>query len=396
MAVRIDHVRAVEILNSYGRPALEVWTTLVGGATGSARVGSGAQTPGGLATVLDQATRELAGVRFDDLAELDAALRKLDDSEPGARPGPHAIRGVSIAAARAMARDEELPLWRFLASPDTPRRLPVPQFTLINGGHRAGTALDFEEFTIAPLGAPTMGAAVRAGIEIHARLRAVLDGLNLATRTGDDGGFTPEIDWPERVLELIAETIDDAGYALGAGGVAIAMRVAASEFRDGAQYRVAGERLSSDEMIARLEQMVADFPIWSIEDGLAHDDWDGWADLTRRLGERVQLVGGDVFATGPGVIPAAVACNVANAALIKVAEYGTVTETLEALRACREAGYAQVVAHRGDINDAFIADLAVAAGCAQLIAGAPNRDERVANCNRLIEIESDGRLAYGL
>jgi enolase len=272
----------------------------------------------------------------------------------------------------------------------------VPCFTLVNGGRRAASALSFEEFMIVPVGAPNMRAAVRAGTEIHGRLRAVLAELDLTTRVGDDGGFVPEIDWPERVIELIAETIVDAGYPLGVGGVAIALRVAASEFRQGDSYRMAGEWLSSAELVARFEQMVADFPICSIEDGLAHDDWDGWADLTRRLGDRVQLVGGDVFATDPALIATAVARKVGNAALIRVAQFGTVSETLEAMRACHEAGYAQVVAHRGETSDAFIADLAVATGCGQLKAGAPTRAERVSKYNRLIEIEADHPLSYGL
>jgi enolase len=396
MAVRIEHVHAVEVIDSYGRPALEVRLTLDGGATGSAWVASGVNPPDELAWALDEAARELDGTPFDGLADVDGALRKLDGSAIGIRPSAHAIRGASIAAARAMACEVGLPLWRFLAAPDARQCLPVPYFTLVNGGRRAGTALSFEEFMIVPLGAPNMRAAVRAGIEIHARLRTVLAGLRLTTQVGEDGGFAPAIDWPERVLELIAETIVDAGYPLGAGGVAIGLRVGASDFRQGEYYRMAGEWLTTAELVARLEQMVADFPIWSIEDGLAPDDWDGWADLTRRLGDRVQLVGGDVFATDPELIATAVQRNVANAALIKVAQFGTVTETLEAMRACREAGYGQIVAHRGETTDAFIADLAVATGCGQLKAGAPTRAERVAKYNRLIEIEADDRLAYGL
>ena len=396
MVVQIEHVHAVEIIDSYGRPALEVRVTLAGGATGSAWVASGANPTDQLTGILDEVARELGDVAFDKLADLDGALRKLDDTDIGLRPGPGAVRGVSIAAARAVAVGEGVPLWRFLSSPDTEARLPVPHFTLVNGGGRAGTALDFEEFMIAPLGAPNVRAAVRAGTEIHSRLRTVLAGLRLATQVGEDGGFAPAIDWPERVLELIAETIADAGYSLGTDGVAIALRVAASEFRHGDGYRVAGEWLSSDEMVARYEQMVADFPIWSIEDGLAPDDWDGWAAMTRRLGDRVQLVGDDVFATDPKLIGMAVARCVANAAVIKVAQFGTVTETLEAMRACREAGYAQVVAHRGETADAFIADLAVATGCGQLKAGAPTRGERVAKYNRLMTIEDITGLPFGL
>lgn len=392
--VRVNGVHAVEIIDSHGQPALEVRMTLAGGATGSACVPFGLNPPAELAAILDAAVLELGGASFDGLADLDGALRKLADSGLEPPPGPDALRGVSIAAARAMAAREQMPLWRFLALPETEQRLPVPEFTLINGGGRAATALDFEEFMIVPVGAPSMSAAVRAGTELRARLRALLVGSNLGSEVGEDGGYAPAIEWPERVLELIAETIADAGYALGGDGVALAVRVAASAFRHGDGYRMAGEWLSTADMVARYEDMVADFPLWSLEDALAQDDWDGWADLTRRLGDRVQLVGGDVFATDPELIATAVSRNVANAALIKIAQFGTVTEILEAVRACREVGYGQVVAHQAVTSDAFVADLAVGTGCGQLRAGAPSRGERVANYNRLIEIEADHQLPY--
>lgn len=392
--VRVRDVRAVEIIDSYGLPALEVRVTLAGGAAGWACVPSGANPPADFTAVLDTATLELGDAAFDGLADLDGALRKIADGAAQPRPGTNVLRGVSIAAARAMAARQEVPLWRFLGLPGVEQRLPVPQFTLINGGGRARNALDFEEFMIVPVGAPSMRAAVRAGSDLRGRLRALLADSALGCEVGEDGGFAPAIEWPERVLELIAETISDAGYRLGAGGVALALRVAASGFRHGDCYRLAGEWLTTGEMVTRYEQMVADFPLWSIEDALAQDDWDGWADLTRRLGEHVQLVGGDVFATGSELAAAAMAGNVANAALIRIARFGTVTEALDAARACRDAGYRQVVAHRGQTSDAFVADLAVGIGCGQLRAGAPTCGERVANYNRLIEIEADDRLPY--
>ncbi|HXR70436.1 phosphopyruvate hydratase [Actinocrinis sp.] len=392
-SVRVKDVHAVEIIDSDGLPALEVRMTLAGGATGSACVPFGANPPAELAGILDAAVLELGDAAFDGLADLDGALGKLADSGIEPRPGPDALRGVSIAAARALAARQEVPLWQLLALPGTEQRLPVPQFTVVNGGSRAATALDFEEFMIVPIGAPSMRDAVRAAARLRARLRAQLIGSALGSEVGEDGGFTPAIEWPERVLELIAETIADAGYALGADGVALALRVAASGFRHDGGYRMAGEWLSSADMVARYEEMIADFPLCSIEDALAQDDWDGWAELTRRLGDRVQLVGGDVFATDPELI-AAESRSVANAALIKVAEFGTVTEILNAMRACRAAGYAQVLAHRGATSDAFVADLAVGAGCGQLRAGAPTRGERVANYNRLIEIEAEDQLPY--
>ena len=378
---------------------------LVGGATGSACVPStagnpAASSPAEPAMILDEVARELSDAPFDTLADLDAVLRKFDGVnavDAGVRPGfQPAIRGASIAAARAMAANAHVPLWRFLAAPDVETRLPVPQFTVINGCGQAGTALDFEEFMVVPVGAPSMRDAVRAGADIHRRLRTVLEDSGLATRVGDDGGFVPEIDWPERVLELIVETAAEAGYALGSDGVAIALRVGAAGFRRDGSYRMAGEWLSSAELVARYEQMAEDFPLWSIEDGLAPDDWAGWTDLTRRLGDRIQLVGSDIFATDAQLIATAVANRVANAALIAITQYGTVTETLEAMRACREAGYAHVLAHRGETTDTFIADLAVATGCGQLKGGAPIQGERVANYNRLIEIESIDGLVYGV
>ncbi|HEU5356771.1 MAG TPA: phosphopyruvate hydratase [Actinocrinis sp.] len=393
-SVRVKDVHAVEIIDSYGLPALEVRMTLAGGATGSACVPFGTDPPAELAGILDAAVLELGDAAFDGLADLDGALGKLADSGLEPRPGPDALRGVSIAAARAMAAREDVPLWSFLALPGTEQRLPVPQFTLVNGGSRAVTPLDFEEFMIVPVGAPSMRDAVRAGAQLRARLRARLIGSALGSEVGEDGGFAPAIEWPERVLELIAETITDAGYALGADGVALALRVAASGFRHGDGYQMAGEWLSSAEMVARYEDMVTDFPLWSIEDPLAQDDWAGWTQLTNRLGDRVQLVGGDVFATDPQLMAAADSHSVANAALIKVAQFGTVTEILDAMGACRAVGYAQVVAHRGATSDAFAADLAVGAGCGQLRAGAPTRGERVANYNRLIEIEAEDQLPY--
>jgi enolase len=392
--VRVRSVHAVEIIDSHGLPALEVRMTLAGGATGTACVPSGANPPAELAGILDAAVLELGDAAFDGLADLDGVLRKLAEAGLDARPGANALRGVSIAAARAMAARQEVPLWRFLGIPGVEQRLPVPQFTLINGGSRAATALDFEEFMVVPVGAPTMRAAVRAGAELRARMRTLLASSALGSEVGEDGGFAPEIEWPERALELIAETIANAGYTLGADGVALALRVAASGFRHGDGYWIGGEWLSSAEMVARYEDMVDDFPLWSIEDALAQDDWDGWADLTRRLGDRVQLVGGDVFATDPELIATAVNRSVANAASIKVAQFGTVTEILDAMRACRAAGYAQVVAHQGETSDAFVADLAVGTGCGHLRAGAPTRGERVANYNRLIEIEADDQLPY--
>jgi enolase len=268
---------------------------------------------------------------------------------------------------------------------------------VVNGGVHARNDLDFQEFMIAPLGAPTLAEAVRAGAEVYAELRRLLAAAGHETGLGDEGGFAPEIDRPEEVLAVLVAAIEGAGYTPGREGVAIALDPASSEFWEDGRYLVAGESLSTDDMIDRYEQMVADFPIWSLEDGLAERDTDGWVRLTGRLGDRIQLVGDDNLVTNPAIIARAVADGAGNAALIKVNQVGTVTETLEAMAVCRRAGWAQMVSHRsGESVDSFIADLAVGTGCGQLKSGAPARGERVAKYNRLLEIEAGGDLSFGL
>ncbi len=250
---------------------------------------------------------------------------------------------------------------------------------------------------MAPLGAPNMAEAVRAGAEVYVALRKLLSGKGFATGLGDEGGFAPEIDEPEEVLGLLVNAIEQAGYRPGRDGVAIALDPAASEFfRDGS-YHVAGENLSSDDMIDRYEKIITDYPVWSLEDGLAEGDWDGWVRLTERLGERIQIVGDDLLVTNPAIITEAIARRAANSALIKVNQIGSVTETLAAIEVCREAGWSQMVSHRsGETEDTFIADLVVGSGSGQLKTGAPARGERVAKYNRLIEIEAADPLPYGL
>jgi len=339
----------------------------------------------------------LTGRGFTDLAELDAVLVDLDGTATKSRLGANAVVGVSIAAARAFAQAAGTPLWRYLTPVGVAPRLPVPHFNVLNGGVHAPNRLDFQEFMIAPVGAPSLAEAVRAGAEVYAALRARLAGLALATGLGDEGGFAPDIDAPEDVLGVIVAAIGDAGYRAGRDGVAIALDPAASEFhRDGA-YHVAGQALSTDDMITRYEEIVARFPVWSIEDGLAESDWDGWSRLTARLGGRVQLVGDDLLVTNPTIVTDAVARRAATAALIKVNQVGTVSETLQTMGICRRAGWGQMVSHRsGETADTFIADLAVGSGCGQLKTGAPARGERVAKYNRLIEIEATDALPYGL
>ena len=302
-----------------------------------------------------------------------------------------------MAAARVIATAAGLPLWRTLNPSGVTPRLPVPHFNVVNGGVHAPNELDFQEFMVAPLGAPTMAEAVRAGAEVYAALRDLLASKGLATGLGDEGGFAPEIDQPEEVLDVLVQAIERAGYRAGRDGVAIALDPASSEFyRDGV-YRVAGESLSSDDMIDRYAEIVERYPVWLLEDGLAESDWDGWERLTTRLGAKVELVGDDILCTNPVIITEAITRKVGNASLIKVNQIGTVTETLEAIRICREAGWAQFVSHRsGETEDTFIADLAVGSGCGQIKSGAPARGERVAKYNRLMEIESAVALAYGI
>jgi enolase len=300
-----------------------------------------------------------------------------------------------MAVARALAVRAGVELYQWLAPPGLEPRLPVPHFNVVNGGAHAKNRLDFQEFMVAPLGAPNFREALRAGAEIHTRLRGRLDALGFATGLGDEGGFAPALQAPEDVLDLLVEAIEDAGYELGPHGVAIALDLAASEFRDAdGNYAVSGSQFSTVELVDYIEYLLERYPIWSIEDGVGEDDDDGWQLLTKRLGDRVQLVGDDNFVTNPAVISDAIPRGIANAALIKVNQVGTVTETLQAANLCRRGGYEIMVSHRsGETSDTFIADLAVALAGGQLKAGAPARGERVAKYNRLLAIEAG---AYGM
>ncbi len=417
MAFTLTSVSAVEILDSRSRPTLAVRVGLDGGVEARAGVPSGASTgsreavelrdgdPGrysgkgvtqAVGNVNGEIAKSLVGRSFEDLAELDRALIELDGTPTKSRLGANAIVGVSMAAARAVATAAGVPLWRSLTPVGVTPVLPWPCFNVLNGGAHAPNALDFQEFMITPLGASSLAEAVRAGAEVYAALRKRLADRGLATGLGDEGGFAPEIDSPEDVLSTITAAITDAGYRTGKDGVGIALDPAASEFyRDGA-YHVAGQALSSDDMITRYGEIAEKFPVWSLEDGLAEGDWDGWVRLNERLGERLQLVGDDILVTNPGIITEAIERRIGNAALIKVNQIGTVSETLEAMRLCRQAGWAQMVSHRsGETEDTFIADLAVGSGCGQLKTGAPARGERVAKYNRLIEIEAAESLRYG-
>jgi enolase len=414
----IEELSAVEILDSRAHPTLAVTVCLSGDVTARAGVPSGASTGSrearelrdrdssrfgglGVRTAVGHVNGEIAaalcGRTFAGLAEVDAALIDLDGTPGKARLGANAIVGVSMATARAIADGAGMPLWRSLAPPGIGPRLPVPHFNVVNGGVHAPNRLDFQEFMLAPLGAPSIAEAVRAGAEMYATLRGKLGARGLSTGLGDEGGFAPELESPEEVLSLLAAAIEEAGYRAGRDGIAIALDPAASEFYADGAYAVAGERLSSAEMIERYAEMTEQFPVWSIEDGLAESDWDGWERMAARLGGKIQLVGDDILVTNPAIIREAADRKIANAALIKPNQIGTVTETLEAMRVCREAGWAQMVSHRsGETEDTFIADLAVGSGCGEIKSGAPARGERTAKYNRLIEIEAVEHLPYGL
>lgn len=418
MALQVAAVRAIEILDSRGRPTLSVRLTTADGIATGAGVPSGASTGSreavelrdgdparyggkGVLTAAGHVNGEindaLAGRTFASLADLDRALIDLDGTDAKSRLGANAIVGVSMAAARAFAATAGLPLWRYLTPDTLVPRLPVPHFNVVNGGAHAPNTLDFQEFMIAPIGAPNVAEAVRAGAEVYAALRTRLAHAGHNTGLGDEGGFAPDITQPEDVLTELVAAITDAGYTPGRGGVAIALDPAASEFYRDGRYHVAGQALSTADMIERYAQIIARYPVWSIEDGLAESDWDGWTQLNEQLGNRVQLVGDDILVTNPAIVAEAIDKKIANAALIKVNQIGTVTETLQTMAICHQAGWAQMVSHRsGETDDTFIADLATGTGCGQLKTGAPARGERIAKYNRLIEIETDHEPPYGL
>ncbi|MFE6664742.1 phosphopyruvate hydratase [Streptomyces sp. NPDC057697] len=420
MPLRISELRAVEILDSRARPTLAITLTTADGTHIHAGVPSGASTgtreavelrDGDPARFAGQGVQQavghvnaeiaqaLVGRDFASAAEVDDALIALDGTATKARLGANAIVGVSLAAARADAAVSGKELWQSLAdAAGTTARLPVPHFNVVNGGAHAANNLDFQEFMLAPLGAPSLPEAVRAGAEVYARLKARLRAAGHPTGLGDEGGFAPDLDRPEDVLTLLVQAIADAGYTPGREGIAIALDPAASEFFTNGHYRVAGRDLTTDQLIDRYEEMIDRFPVWSIEDGLAENDWDGWVRLTERLGDRIQLMGDDIFVTNPDIITEAIERKVGNSALIKVNQIGTVTETLEAMTVCDRAGYTQMISHRsGETPDAFIADLAVGTGCGQIKSGAPARGERVAKYNRFLELAAvHATLPYGL
>jgi enolase len=406
-------IKAREILDSRGNPTVEVDVELEGGIVGRSAVPSGAST--GTREALElrdgdksrfggkgvlRAVRNVsetiapAAIGMDAAAqtELDEKLCALDGTESKERLGANAILGVSMAAARAAALAAGVPLHRHLArlAQDPGTLLPVPMFNILNGGAHADNSVDFQEFMLAPVGAPSFREALRMGAEVYHALKATLKAKGYSTAIGDEGGFAPNLKANVEAVEVILAAIGKAGLKAGTD-VVIALDPAASEFFEDGAYvlkKSDGSRLSPEQMVAFWEGWVRQFPIWSIEDGLAEQDWAGWKLMTDRLGRAIQLVGDDIFVTNPKIIRRAIQEGVANAALIKLNQIGTVTETLEAMKTARAAGYTLVVSHRsGETPDDFIADLVVATGAGQIKTGAPCRGERVAKYNQLARIE---------
>jgi enolase len=406
---QIEHVHARQILDSRGNPTVEVELSVRSGAWGRAAVPSGASTGEfeatelrdggsdwmgkGVSKAVENVNGEIAtAVHGQDAASqaaLDRMLISLDGTPNKSRLGANAILAVSLAAAQASAAEQRLPLWRYLGG-ETAHILPVPMMNVLNGGVHADNAVDFQEFMIVPVGARTFTEALRMGAEVFHHLKTTLHDEGHATSVGDEGGFAPDFQSNEQALEALINGIRAAGYVPG-DQVAIALDPAVSElYQDGEGYVLEheGRTLSAEEMASYWADLCDRYPIISIEDGMDEEDWDGWSALSQRIGNRVQLVGDDLFVTNTQRLKRGIESGVANAILIKVNQIGTLTETFAAIRMAREAGYAAVMSHRsGETEDVTIADLAVATGCGQIKTGAPSRTDRVAKYNQLLRIE---------
>jgi enolase len=402
----IASITAREILDSRGNPTVEVETHLEGGAFGRAAVPSGASTGAAEALELrDGGTRYMGkGVRSalahiektiaPALLGLDATRQEaidqimldLDATADKSRLGANSILVVSLSVARAGAGSTGMPLYRYLGGP-TARLLPVPCLNVINGGAHASNSVDIQEFMLVPGGLPTFAEALRAGVECYQALKKVLAGRGLATNVGDEGGFAPNLATNRSALELLAEGVEAAGYKLGEE-VGLALDVAATELYFEGRYRLEGRELTSEGMADYLDGLVADFPLVSIEDGMAEADWEGWTALTSKLGSRIQLVGDDLFVTNEDLLRKGIVSGAANAILIKVNQIGTLSETLHTIETAERAGYGRMISHRsGETEDSFISHLAVATNAGQIKSGAPARGERTAKYNQLLRIE---------
>jgi enolase len=407
----IIDIHARRILDSRGNPTVEVDVLLEDGSFGRAAVPSGASTgaheaverrdgdksrwggkgvEGAVEAVNAEITQAVIGMDAEDQADLDQAMIELDGTENKGRLGANAILGVSLAAAKAAADARGLPLYRYVGGVSA-HLLPVPMMNIINGGEHADNPIDFQEFMIVPVGADSIAEAVRYGSEIFHTLKKGLAEKGLMTAVGDEGGFAPNLASTSDALDFIMASIEKAGYTPG-DDVVLALDCAATEFFKAGRYEIAGEgkSLSPDEMVRYLEDLVGRYPIFSIEDGMAEDDWDGWAALTRAIGNKVQLVGDDLFVTNPKRLARGIADGVANSLLVKVNQIGTLTETLEAVSMAQRAAYTAVMSHRsGETEDSTIADLAVATNCGQIKTGSLARSDRLAKYNQLIRIEEE-------
>jgi enolase len=408
----ITEVHAREILDSRGNPTVEVEVLLESGAVGRAAVPSGASTGTrealelrdgdaqrylgkGVLKAVENVNQtiapEVVGLEASEQAVLDQLLCELDGTEEKRKLGANAILGVSLAVAKAAADEAGLPLYRYLGGVNA-KVLPVPMMNILNGGKHADNTVDLQEFMIMPLGAERFHEALRMGAEVFHQLRNVLKKKGYNTAVGDEGGFAPDLKTNEEAVQLILTAIEKAGYRPGAD-IFLALDPAASEFYVDGRYVLEGEggkRLTSAEMVEFYARWVAQYPIVSIEDGMAENDWDGWAALTARVGDQIQLVGDDLFVTNTKILKEGIAKGVANAILIKVNQIGTLTETLDAIRTAHRAGYSAVVSHRsGETEDTTIADLAVATNAGQIKTGSASRTDRIAKYNQLLRIEEN-------
>ncbi len=404
----IEAIHAREILDSRGNPTVEVEVVLEDGSSARAGVPSGASTGAFEAVELrdggkrylgkgvekavnyvnDELAPAIAGFDAQDQRLVDQEMLDLDGTKNKARLGANAILGVSLAVARAAAESADLSFFRYIGGP-TAHTLPVPMMNILNGGAHADTNVDIQEFMVAPIGAESFKESLRWGAEIYHSLKSVLKKRGLATSIGDEGGFAPNLDSNRAALDLILEAVTAAGFKPGKE-IALAMDVAATEFHEGGKYSFEGSKRSSDEMIAYYADLVASYPIVSIEDPLDEDDWDGWTKMTAQLGSKIQIVGDDLFVTNPERLAKGIGLHTANALLVKVNQIGTLTETIDAVSLAHRNGYRSMMSHRsGETEDTTIADLAVALECGQIKTGAPARSERVAKYNQLLRIEEE-------
>ena len=404
----IKSIKAREILDSRGNPTVEVDVELSDGSFGRAAVPSGASTGAfeavelrdggerylgkGVLSAISNIQKEIAPklIGADPFTQraIDKLMIDLDGTANKSKLGANAILGVSLAVARAASNSKKMPLYKFIGG-ENADLLPVPMMNILNGGAHADTNVDIQEFMIAPIGAKNFKEALRWGAEVYHALKSVLKKRGLATSIGDEGGFAPNLDSNRAALDLIVEAISKAGFKLGTE-IALAMDVAATEFYKDGSYEFEGGKLSAQEMISYYQGLVDSYPLVSIEDPLSEDDWDGWRSITEALGEKVQLVGDDLFVTNPERLSRGISSRTANALLVKVNQIGSLTETLDAVEMAHKAGYRSMMSHRsGETEDTTIADLAVATASGQIKTGAPARSERVAKYNQLLRIEEE-------